>query len=70
MLIALWKKVMMHHLMQDIQAKLKNLSIKCHDAFGVHIRGFFAVTEVIPWVRAAALFSLLQKTNIVYSYQI
>lgn len=45
MLIALWRKVMMHHLMQEIRAKLKNLSIKCHDAFGAHIRGFFAVTR-------------------------
>lgn len=45
MLIALWRKVMMHHLMLEIQAKLKNLSIKCHDTFGAYIRGFFAVTR-------------------------
>jgi len=45
MLIALWGKEMMHRLIQDILKKIKNLSIKCHYAFGAYIRGFFAVTK-------------------------
>lgn len=69
MLIGLWAKVMMHHLIQDIQAKLKNLSIKYHEVLGAPEVPLLW-QEVISWIRPDALFILFQKPNIVYSYQI